>query len=424
MKNINLKIFIIAIFLFSFSAFTQDSLAMKSKCDSLKVVYKTYLEEWKNIETNMKNVGFHSFTNDYSKLKHEWDSLFVDYRNIWKVCELSKERYFQCLKKKDYEIHSEPPPPPPPSQIRENEIYPDAQNKPELIQDTVELITNYIIENYPDKAKKHNLGGTVIVKFICSEEGVPTNSSILSEKPDSLDFGLVALEAIKLSRWEPAKDFRTGKPIKIRWSQKIKFEPPKKESSKCDSLQAAYEEKLNEWKWMRNKMGKKDISEFGYDSILQIDLIRYNDTFKIRQEYCNCSGDSIDINREPTPPPPFVNKNENPFKIHTVLESGPEMTQESKSKIIEFLDKAYSGKGDKVSGEVTIKFVCTKEGIAHSVTINKEKPVDMGFGKAVIEAMKYAEFIPAKEKNGEAVNIRMALHFYFYNRENNRVEIK
>ena len=58
------------------------------------------------------------------------------------------------------------------------------------------------------------------------------------------------------------------------------------------------------------------------------------------------------------------------------------------------------------------------------MTINKEKPVDMGFGKAVIEAMKYAEFIPAKEKNGEAVNIRMALHFYFYNRENNRVEIK
>ena len=54
-----------------------------------------------------------------------------------------------------------------------------------------------------------------------------------------------------------------------------------------------------------------------------------------------------------------MNKNENPFKIHTVLESGPEMTQESKSKIIEFLDKAYSGKGDKVSGEVTIKFVCT-----------------------------------------------------------------
>jgi len=194
--------------------------------------------------------------------------------------------------------------------------------------------------------------------------------------------------------------------------------------SKCDSLKAAYEAKLNEWKGMRNKMGKKDIQKSEYDSLIHIDLIKYNEIFKIRQEYCSCTGDSIDINREPPPPPPFVNKNENPFKIHTVLESGPELTKQSKSKIIEFLDKAYSGKGDKVSGEVTIKFVCTKEGTAHSMTINKEKPVDMGFGEAVIEAMKLAEFIPAKESGGKAVNIRMSLKFYFYNREKNRIEIK
>ena len=84
---------------------------------------------------------------------------------------------------------------------------------------------------------------------------------------------------------------------------------------------------------------------------------------------------SYDINSEPPTPTPFVNNNESDFKIHSILESRPELTQDSKNKMIEFLDKAYSGKGDKTSGEVTIKFVCTKEGTAHSMTINKEKYV-------------------------------------------------
>jgi TonB family protein len=133
---------------------------------------------------------------------------------------------------------------------------------------------------------------------------------------------------------------------------------------------------------------------------------------------------SYDINSEPPTPTPFVNNNESDFKIHSILESRPELTQDSKNKMIEFLDKAYSGKGDKTSGEVTIKFVCTKEGTAHSMTINKEKPKDMGFGNAVIEAMKLAKFIPAKESGDKTVNVRMSLQFYFYNRKENRIEIK
>jgi len=418
MNNINSRILLITLFLFSFSAFSQDSLAVKSKCDSLKAKYDAKLAAWKKVEILMKS-------NDLTKTRY--DELLPAYNGLWKeACELQK-KWFICKADttKIKAISFEPPPQPlPPSP----EYYDDSfdcngvMTKPQLISISKTKFKNHIDSLYKNKIIPDNIKGVVVVKFILNKEGIPEDIDIYKNESGEFFLNEFAIEVTKYLRYIPSMCYET--PKKVRMRQKIKFEPPKKESSKCDSLQAAYEEKLNEWKGMRNKMGKKDIPKSEYDSLIHIDLIKYNEIFKIRQEYCSCTGDSIDINREPPPPPPFVNKNENPFKIHTLLESGPELTKQSKSKIIEFLDKAYSGKGDKVSGEVTIKFVCTKEGTAHSMTINKEKPVDMGFGEAVIEAMKLAEFIPAKEKNGEAVNIRMALHFYFYNRENNRVEIK
>ena len=75
----------------------------------------------------------------------------------------------------------------------------------------------------------------------------------------------------------------------------------------------------------------------------------------------------------------------------------------------------------------TEKIILTDEGLPNEtveVEITKEKPKDMGFGNAVIEAMKLAKFIPAKESGDKTVNVRMSLQFYFYNRKENRIEIK
>jgi len=208
--------------------------------------------------------------------------------------------------------------------------------------------------------------------------------------------------------------------------------------SKCASLKAIWENKLNEWKVIETNFktlyekyksyNDSNIEKYKaeYDSLLNLYNYRWIAVKSSNLNYLKCLDEKADNKNynPPPPPPPPVKYNDSDFKIHTILESIPELTQESKIKILEFLNQAYSGKGDGVSGEVIIKFVCTKEGTIHSVTITKENPVDMGFGEAVIEAMKFAEFTPAKEKNRTPVNIRMSLHFYFYNRKENRIEIK
>lgn len=212
-------------------------------------------------------------------------------------------------------------------------------------------------------------------------------------------------------------------------------------NSKCDSLKAAYEAKLEEWKEIETNFktlyekyknyNDSNIERYEpeYDSLKTLYDSRWKIVKSSNLNYLKCldnTADNKDYDPPPPPPPPiylFGNDNSD-LEIHSILKYGPELTQESKNKIIAYLDHQYSGKGDRVSAEVIVKFVCTKEGTANIVTINKEIPKDMGFGNAVIDAMKLAKFKPAKESGGKAVSIRMSLKFYFYNREQNRIEIK
>lgn len=230
MKTSFTKILPVFLLLVSFSAISQDSLAVTSKCDSLKAIYEMKLKEWDEVETNLKTL-YEKYKNyndsNIERYKSEYDSLVILYNSRWETVKSENLKYLKCSDQNADNSNYLPPPPPPPPLISNFEIFPDVQNKPELIQDTVELIRNYIKENYPDKAKKYSLRGAVIVDFIISlEEGIPTNLSIRSEIPDSLGFGAVALEAIKLLRWKPFKDSRTG----VRCQQRIIFEPPIKDS--------------------------------------------------------------------------------------------------------------------------------------------------------------------------------------------------
>jgi len=123
----------------------------------------------------------------------------------------------------DFDIRSEPPPPPPPPSVAEDEIFDffAIQEKPELLPGNAKKITSYITKNYPPLAKKTGTSGKVILKFVCSKEGVPTNIEITLEKPADMGFGEVAIKAIEQVRFKPG--MQRDKPVPVRMSQRITF---------------------------------------------------------------------------------------------------------------------------------------------------------------------------------------------------------
>ncbi len=123
----------------------------------------------------------------------------------------------------DFDIRSEPPPPPPPPTVTEDEIFDfyAIQEKPELLPGNAQKITDYITKNYPPLAKKTGTSGKVILKFVCSKDGVPTNIEITMEKPADMGFGEVAIKAIEQVRFKPG--MQRDKPVAVRMSQRITF---------------------------------------------------------------------------------------------------------------------------------------------------------------------------------------------------------
>jgi protein TonB len=123
----------------------------------------------------------------------------------------------------DFDIRSEPPPPPPPPTVSEDEIFDfyAIQEKPEMMPGNAAKITDYITKNYPPLAKKTGTSGKVILKFVCSKEGVPTNIEITLEKPADMGFGEVAVKAIEQVRFKPG--MQRDKPVSVRMNQRITF---------------------------------------------------------------------------------------------------------------------------------------------------------------------------------------------------------
>lgn len=123
----------------------------------------------------------------------------------------------------DFDIMSEPPPPPPPPTVEEEEVFDFfvIQEKPVILNETRSRLMEYITKNYPPLARKSGVSGKVIVRFICSKEGVPTNLSVVFEKPKDMGFGEVAMKAVQQLRFTPG--MQRDKPVAVRMSQKIDF---------------------------------------------------------------------------------------------------------------------------------------------------------------------------------------------------------
>ena len=65
-----------------------------------------------------------------------------------------------------------------------------------------------------------------------------------------------------------------------------------------------------------------------------------------------------------------------------------------------------------ISGRVTLRFICTKEGIPSEITILQEKPKDMGFGEAAKKALSKIRLTPGMQQD-VPVNVRMTLPIHF-----------
>jgi TonB family protein len=100
---------------------------------------------------------------------------------------------------------------------------------------TFESLATYIRQNllYPEEAKKQNISGTVVVRFIIDEGGAVTGAEV--EKSLGAGCDEEALRIVKaMPQWVPGK--QGGKPVKVRQSLPFHFKPTEKEQLAVHSL--------------------------------------------------------------------------------------------------------------------------------------------------------------------------------------------
>jgi TonB family protein len=86
----------------------------------------------------------------------------------------------------------------------------------------ISALKNYLIANirYPAKARKKNIQGKVVVKFVIDEDGNVVNSQIIKSVDKTLDEE--ALRVIKsMSKWKPG--MLNGKPVKVYYTLPVSF---------------------------------------------------------------------------------------------------------------------------------------------------------------------------------------------------------
>ena len=86
-------------------------------------------------------------------------------------------------------------------------------SKPKLIK--------RVAPDYPEKAKKQGIEGTVILEIIIDENGNVTDARILRSPGKHFGFNDAALKAIKQWKYEPA--LMDGNPVKVIYTEFIKF---------------------------------------------------------------------------------------------------------------------------------------------------------------------------------------------------------
>ena len=97
------------------------------------------------------------------------------------------------------------------------EIY----NEPTLIPVSLKKAKRYVYKNYPPLAKRCGVSGRVYLNFIINKEGTPVNIEIKKEKPKDMGFGKIAVKALELYRFSPAK--QKDIPVSVKADARIEF---------------------------------------------------------------------------------------------------------------------------------------------------------------------------------------------------------
>ena len=123
-----------------------------------------------------------------------------------------------------FDFDSDAPPPPPPPAISDDDEIIDfyaVQEKPEMPKNVRKKFLQYISKHYPKMARRAGVSGRVTLKFVCSKEGIPTNIRIFSEKPKGMEFGNVAMAALKTVRFNPG--IQRDRPVNVSMAWPVTF---------------------------------------------------------------------------------------------------------------------------------------------------------------------------------------------------------
>ncbi len=115
-----------------------------------------------------------------------------------------------------------PPPPPPPATPVTDSVYTEVDEKPQF-KGGVDSLLIYIGKNtvYPKEAKRNNIQGKVIVRFVVEKDGSVSNVAILKGADPQLD--AEALKVVKsLPRFEKP-GIKSGQAVAVNFMVPITF---------------------------------------------------------------------------------------------------------------------------------------------------------------------------------------------------------
>lgn len=201
-----------------------------NKCDSLKAAYEAKYEEFEKMRVLMKKDSI---------TREEYFSYFNNYTPLWVEYSKTKQKYFECIgdsAEAENCINQLPPPPPntPAYPMTEEEKKAEEEEyrrmqpltiKPEMIPESRKKMYEYINSLY--KVRTDQVSGKVVLRFICSEEGIPVEIKVFSEDPKDMGLGAEAIKAVKFVRFKPG--MTVDRPVAVRMQLPIVFEPKKKD---------------------------------------------------------------------------------------------------------------------------------------------------------------------------------------------------
>jgi len=116
----------------------------------------------------------------------------------------------------------------------------------------------------------------------------------------------------------------------------------------------------------------------------------------------------FDSDAPPPPPPPAISDDDEIIDFYAVQEK-PELPKNVEKKFKQYIAKNYPKMARRagVNGSVTLKFICSKEGIPTNIRVLREKPKDMDFANVAIAALKTVRFNPGIQRD-RPVNVSMA----------------